>query len=745
MRRFVGWRTLVGFGVVFSAFLVFGAGSALAAFHGIATAKGCTSPVKIGDPYTCAVQISNSVDTGHDTVRVTGLSDTVNSAGGAVPTGNILGTTGLVFSGAVVCSGGSGSGTFLDPYLGATECLLPFGTSITTKSFSHYTVQANDFNLPLHRLTDTASVNWNNTCTFNPDNDCSTLPQIAGAGSSALINKLNTSTATDIHNAAHQAVTVVEARSTVHDFVTVTGQPNNPVPTGNVNIDWFLNGTCTGAAAANSGSIGPLNASGQLDATGFAFTVNSPGFRSFKAHYEGDSLYNSSDGDCEPLRVVDANVQITPDAINPVGTNHVFTGHVNVNDGTGFTNAPDGTIISFFLHSGPGGFVGNDYCVISGGTGSCTVTISSPTPGTNVVSAHVAVAVAGLTLTRHSDAINGNSGNATKLWADDTVRTDIHDANHNVITTASTGNVVHDKVFVERLAGTPAGVPDPTGTVIFHRYATANCTGAATDETKTLAANGTVESSDFTTVGDMSYKAHYNGDANYPARDGACEPLAVTLPCPAGGFTGTTQANGDFTIVYDQFPAPNDNSYGVNAVGWPNGHTFNNLTGSDKPGYEVVHNGRRARLLHRLHHRDTVRPAPASGVRRARARSEETGGQRRHPDAERPDLGHFLARNLNNIGYFAGGAQKPATITGDGRLNLLADSPPTLNTTDSYVLKTPNPWTGTTTYPENGRVINGWDFHDTYFVTLKAAKLVAIGAEDPITHQLNPGGSSSPT
>ena len=142
----------------------------------------------------------------------------------------------------------------LDPYVGATECLLPFNTSITTTAFSHYTVQAGDFNLPLHRLTDTASINWNNTCTFNPDNDCTTLPQIAGAGSSALVQKLQTATATDIHNAAHQTVTVVEARSTVHDFVTVTGQPNNPLPTGNVNIDWFLNGTAPGRLRRTRGA-----------------------------------------------------------------------------------------------------------------------------------------------------------------------------------------------------------------------------------------------------------------------------------------------------------------------------------------------------------------------------------------------------------------------------------------------------------------------------------------------------------
>ena len=46
---------------------------------------------------------------------------------------------------------------------------------------------------------------------------------------------------------------------------------------------------------------------------------------------------------------VDANIQITPPtATNPVGTNHVLTGHVNVNAGTGgFVNAPDGTVITF--------------------------------------------------------------------------------------------------------------------------------------------------------------------------------------------------------------------------------------------------------------------------------------------------------------------------------------------------------------------------------------------------------------
>ena len=51
--------------------------------------------------------------------------------------------------------------------------------------------------------------------------------------------------------------------------------------------------------------------------------------------------------------------------------------------------------------------------------------------------------------------------------------------------------------------------------------------------------------------------------------------------------TGGT-APGDISIAYSQFPAPNDNSYGTNAVGWPKGHTFGNLTGSDKAGFQIL-------------------------------------------------------------------------------------------------------------------------------------------------------------
>jgi uncharacterized repeat protein (TIGR01451 family) len=242
---------------------------------------------------------------------------------------------------------------------------------------------------------------------------------------------------------------------------------------------------------------------------------------------------------------VDANIQITPPtANNPVGKNHTLVGHVNVNTGTGgYVNAPDGTTISFSVTNTGGAsaaFVGPSSCQTSGGSGSCSVVIVSSTVGTTTTRASTDIGVKGLTLHRESgDAKAGDSADATKLWGNATARTDILNPTGAVVTTVVSGTVVHDKVFVDRLAGTPAGVANPTGSVIFHRFTTGDCTGAATtNQTVALTpgAPSTAVSDDFAPTANMSYQAEYLGDANYPARTAACEPLAVT-PLPAPGIT----------------------------------------------------------------------------------------------------------------------------------------------------------------------------------------------------------------
>jgi uncharacterized repeat protein (TIGR01451 family) len=221
---------------------------------------------------------------------------------------------------------------------------------------------------------------------------------------------------TSIHNAAHQVVTAVEAGQTVHDFVGATGAAGTP--SGNVTVDWFTNNTCSGAPQSNSGNVA-LNAAGQADATGFAKTPNAAGLFAFQGHYLGNGTYLPSDGPCEPLRVVDANIQITPaTGVNLLSQNHTLTAHVNVNDGAGLANAPAGTAISFSIVSGPGAFVGPNSCTTAGATGSCSVVISSATAGTTMIRAATTPTVAGVAVHRESgDGKAGDSADANKLWA----------------------------------------------------------------------------------------------------------------------------------------------------------------------------------------------------------------------------------------------------------------------------------------------------------------------------------------
>ena len=206
MRTRSSWRVLCGLLFVVGV-LVAGVGSAAAqtAFHGIGFVKSCDSPTRVGDPLNCQYAVFNlpRIDTALDTLLIAGVVDTVHSAGGDVPSGNILGALQLVFTGPVSCVGGSGSGTDADPYVGATACSLPSGSVITTNLHSFYTVKAADFALPSHQLTDTATLLWSDLCNGTSDN-CTAGPQTGTAPSATTVEQLASSTATVIHNAAHQ-------------------------------------------------------------------------------------------------------------------------------------------------------------------------------------------------------------------------------------------------------------------------------------------------------------------------------------------------------------------------------------------------------------------------------------------------------------------------------------------------------------------------------------------------------------
>ena len=195
----------------------------------------------------------------------------------------------------------------------------------------------------------------------------------------------------------------------------------------------------------------------------------------------------------------------------------------------------------------------------------------------------------------------------------------------------------------------------------------------------------------------------------------------VNPPCPAGSFSYTYDLNGNLQIKYDQFPAPNDNSYGTNAIGWTKGHKFNDLVGSDHAGFQLVDGGGTVRLSFNVDYISAVSSAP-SGY----ASLGVTGGDGKMlvGTADGISATTSLANNLNNINI--PGLFNAAHVQQFGSVNLLINSPPT----DPQHL----------TYNISDPTLTGWDFHDTYYVTVSAAKLASIGF-DPSTWKVMPNAS----
>jgi uncharacterized repeat protein (TIGR01451 family) len=283
---------------------------------------------------------------------------------------------------------------------------------------------------------------------------------------------------------------------------------------------------------------------------------------------------NGSAGNSGPATKtwVDANIEIGPNGTNPVGHTHTFTGHVKVNDGSGWENAPNGTEIAFKIDSGPGGFTSTNPCLTSGGTGSCTIDLVSNVVGTTNVSAETNLSVGGVALKRTTDGTDSNSDPAIKHWTDRGVTTDIHagsgeddDPGAPAIANAEVGSTVHDQATV-----TGSGDGTPTGTVTFTVYlGNTSCEGEGTSAgTVQLDNNGVAHPSNDVTVpaGGLSFMAHYNGDDNFAAADGSCEPLTAlshslvidksnnapieTLELPGGTFADLPTADEGDTVTY---------------------------------------------------------------------------------------------------------------------------------------------------------------------------------------------------
>jgi uncharacterized repeat protein (TIGR01451 family) len=347
-------------------------------------------------------------------------------------------------------------------------------------------------------------------------------------------HKQNPSVATDIHDAGHQTIMSAPIGSTVHDKATVSGVPGFATPTGNVGFTVYLgntmceeDGVAAGSAALSGGVAHPSS-----DAT------VPVGGLSYRAHYSGDSIYNAADGPCETLTATKLDSSTRTDVHNASHdvVTHTLIGSTVHDKATvsGAFGTPTGKV-DFTV------FMGSTQC--KGGAADAGSVVLSD--GVAHPSAPAVVPVGGLSYQAHykgDDTYNESYGPCEPLVGDkldSTTKTDVHNTDHQVITSAPLGSTVHDKAIVS------GPLTSPTGTVDFTVYmGNTQCEGAGAAAGSVTLNGGVADPSATATVpsGGLSYQAHYLGDETYNPSTGPCEPLNAL--------------KGTLTVVKDFVNAP---------------------------------------------------------------------------------------------------------------------------------------------------------------------------------------------
>jgi hypothetical protein len=181
-------------------------------------------------------------------------------------------------------------------------------------------------------------------------------------------------------------------------------------------------------------------------------------------------------------------------------------------------------------------------------------------------------------------------------------------------------------------------------------------------------------------------------------------PLEATNPAQSGTLYYSVAANGDVYVRYDQKNDVNDNSYGVNAVGWPSGHTFGNLVGSDQAVFEFRDSKGNVVLAFDVDY-ISLKTGTPSGYDSLGVLGGE-GNMNVGSASHVLFATSSLAQNLNTQGFCLGGN---CTVAG---VNLLANSPPTVSSS-SYTLPAGSPFAN-------------WNFTNSYIVKVGAAAFETI-------------------
>ncbi len=136
-------------------------------------------------------------------------------------------------------------------------------------------------------------------------------------------------------------------------------------------------------------------------------------------------------------RWVDVQLALSPlDGANQINNDHELTAVLEFDTGSGFEPAPDGNVITFAILTGPGSLVPAS-CTTSGGTGSCSVLLTSAVVGLTTVQA----SWSGTIVTSDGNVVTSQDSNSvTKLWID--ARISVTPNGDNPIYTTHTFHVV---------------------------------------------------------------------------------------------------------------------------------------------------------------------------------------------------------------------------------------------------------------------------------------------------------------
>jgi hypothetical protein len=328
--------------------------------------------------------------------------------------------------------------------------------------------------------------------------------------------------------------------TTLNDTATLSGGNS---PTGSVTFSLFAptDQTCSGTAAyTETDTTAPY-----ATVTGFAGNV--VGTWHWTAHYAGDTDNNPADSLCadEAVTVTKAQLGIgttvhsdTPDA--------ALAGDLSLGQGAHDSATVTGGVTGFTLPSVTFWFFDKGVACTDGSTaGGTQLNTLAPDETTGIAhpSTSETALAAGtynfMAVVAGNDNYLGATSSCEPFTVDKaqlSIRTDIHNANHQIVTSVSQGAVVHDTATV---TGAVNGFSAPAVTFTF--YPNNSCTGEGVSAANTGADGSAVRSADSAALapGFYSYSANIAGNSNYLGATATCEPLTVQGLWCSPGFWAT--------------------------------------------------------------------------------------------------------------------------------------------------------------------------------------------------------------